>query len=1178
MIIRDMFADDINRKINGVIKVDQAADDVIEQELNEYVITKELKKHFITFFNYYSDALDEPTADTGVWISGFFGSGKSHFLKMLSYLLENKEVKGIHSVERFRRKFEDDPATYMLIDRSTKVQTETILFNIDIEGSINKDKTAVLRVFAKTFYNHLGFFGENLKVAKLEQYIDQQGKTTEFRRVFEEKKGMPWMDSRKAFAFNGKYIIPTLVEVLDMSEEDAKAWFNDKSATEFSIAQLVEDIKDYLNTKPNNFRLLFMVDEVGQYVGTDTDMLLNLQSLVEKIGSECGGKVWVVCTGQEAIDEIIKVRADEFSRIQARFKTRLSLSSSSVDEVIQKRILKKNNEAESKLEAVYEKNDSVLRNLFSFTDSILDIKGYSGSREFAVNFPFVPYQFIIMQKVFAEIRKHGNSGKHLSGGERSMLSGFQEATQKIQDKDEYALVPFFRFYDTVHTFLDSSIRRVIERCQKAADNSDGIEAQDVDVLKLLYLIRYIDDIPANLDNIVILMADDIRMDKITMRETVRECLNRLMSQNYIGRTGEVYNFLTDEEQDIQREIKNTPVDTASIVDRIGQMIFGDIFTTKKYRYGKYDFSFDQMVDGITVGNVTGGMRLRFLTVATDNTEKSELRLMTDSKGKEAIVVLSDTPYYESLESAMKIRKYVKQRNVNQLPKSVQDIIRDQQEEATKYEQTAMEDLVKAIESAQFYVDGEHIELKGGNAKGKIEQALEYLVSHVYSDLSLIEKNVDTDADVIAILTGAENIMPGMEPNRGAAAKIEEYLEMQAMKNLPTSMADIQSRYSAIPYGWKEIDIAAVVARLIYDQKVTIKYAGSTIQPDNPKLPDMLRKKSEIGKTSISKRQMITATKMRAVKELLREYFDVMDVPDDEDGLVAFVVQKFTELKDHYVELKGRYEGHKYPDQSLVAASIEQMDRVLSQRKDNIALIDAILKEEDNLFDNKEKMQRVEGFFKNQVQVFDAAVKMEDDLRNDLHYLSKETEANDALNQIRLITVVENDPKNIYRKIPELNGLMEKVREGHGRLLDSKRAELLEIVRQCMAEVHTLSDGNVDCAELVRKADTYFDQQKKKISELQSLALLDGLVPQIWSYKDDICDRIEIAKQPPKPAPKKQPDTPAKPAPKKVIKNVYRQMAFPAKTLESQEDIDAYVERMRSYLTAMMKDCDGIKLN
>ena len=482
MIIRNMFAEDINRQINGVIKVDQSGDDIIEQEIREYVITKELKKHFITFFNYYSDAFEQPTADMGVWISGFFGSGKSHFLKMLSYLLANREVKGIKSVERFRSKFEDDPATFMMIDRSTRGQTETILFNIDIEGLINKDKTAVLRVFAKMFYNHLGFYGENLKVAMLEKYIDEQGKTEEFRQIFEQKKGKSWIEQRKAMAFNGKYIIPTLMEVLDMTEEDAKRWFNDKSATELSIAQLVADIKAYVSKKPANFRLLFMIDEVGQYVGTDTDMLLNLQSLTEKIGSECMGKVWVVCTGQEAIDEIIRVRADEFSRIQARFKTRLSLSSSSVDEVIQKRILKKTPTAESTLEQVYGQNDSVLRNLFTFNNSVLDIKGYSGPVDFVVNYPFVPYQFILMQKIFAEVRKHGNAGKHFSGAERSMLSGFQEAAQKIQDKDEYALIPLFQFYDTVHTFLDGSIRRVIERCQRAADNGDGIEQQDVDVL------------------------------------------------------------------------------------------------------------------------------------------------------------------------------------------------------------------------------------------------------------------------------------------------------------------------------------------------------------------------------------------------------------------------------------------------------------------------------------------------------------------------------------------------------------------------------------------------------------------------------------------------------------------------------------------------------------------------
>ena len=255
MFIRDMFQEDINRSINGVIKVDESTENVIEQEVREYVITRELKKHFISFFNFYSDTFNTPTTDIGVWISGFFGSGKSHFLKMLSYILENKDVCGTSTVEMFRRKFEDDPATFMMIDKSTKGETETILFNIDIEGSINKDKTAVLRVFAKMFYNHLGFYGDNLKVAMLEQYIDQLGKTEEFRRTFEEKKGKPWVEQRKAFAFDGKYIIPTLMEVLDMSEEDARAWFSDKSGIEYSIAQLVDDIKSYVSKKPDSFRL-----------------------------------------------------------------------------------------------------------------------------------------------------------------------------------------------------------------------------------------------------------------------------------------------------------------------------------------------------------------------------------------------------------------------------------------------------------------------------------------------------------------------------------------------------------------------------------------------------------------------------------------------------------------------------------------------------------------------------------------------------------------------------------------------------------------------------------------------------------------------------------------------------------------------------------------------------------
>jgi len=1194
MRIQQMFHDDIDRKINGVVKVDQDTADVLKQEVKEYVITRDIRKHMITFFNNYRESFREPTADVGIWISGFFGSGKSHFLKMLSYFLENKEVDGRKVEDYFREKF-DDEATFMPIASAIRGKTDTILFNIDIEGSINKDKTAVLRVFAKMFYNYLGFYGENLKCAKLEQFIDKKGKTEEFRRVFEEKNGSPWVESRDAFAFFEDDVVETLIEVLGMSETAAHNWFDGTETIETSIAQLVSEMKEYVDSKPKDFRLLFMIDEVGQYVGDSIDLLMNLQSLVEKIGSECNGKIWVVCTGQEAIDEIIKTRQDQFSRIQARFKTRLSLTSSSADEVIQKRILQKKEEVTPQLEQVYNENDSVLRNLFSFTDAILDIKGYSGAGEFARNFPFVPYQFIIMQKVFSEIRKHGNSGKHLSGGERSMLSGFQEAAQKIEDKDEYALAPFYLFYDTVHTFLDSSIRRVIERCQKAADTDAGIEQQDVSVLKLLYLVRYIDDIKANLDNIVILMADDIRMDKIIMREQVRGSLDRLMSQNYIGRTGDTYNFLTDEEQDIQREIRNTPVDTAAIVERIAHMVFGDIYTTKKFRYGKYDFAFDQMVDNTTVGAVTGGMRLKIMTVATDSAEKAELRLMTESAGQ-SIVVLADTPYYESLENAMKIRKYVKQRNVAQLPKSVRDIIANYQSEADKYEQSAQGNLADAIANAQFYVDGEKIEvkpaavsskeddsvkrdyeIKKGKAKSVIDQSLDYLVSHVYSDLDLIRENTESDADILALLTGAVNMIPGTEPNQDAAAKVEEYLEMQDRKHLPTSMADIQSRYQAIPYGWREIDIAAVVALLIVGQKVTIKYAGSTVQPNNPKLPDMLRKKSEIGKTQISKRQVVSATRMKAVKDLLHDYFNLMDVPADEDGLIRFIIDKFEGLQKHYEDLLDKYEGYKYPDRNVVSNAVTIVKDILSQQKDNEALIERVLQREDNLYDAQEAMQNVEAFFKTQVSVFDAAVKFDQDLRNDLDYIKKDEGANQALNTIRLITMIPSNGKYDYKRIPELNGLMTKVKASHDAMLEEKRTELLEVVRQCMAEIHTAAEcGNPTAKAISDKADTYYDQQKTKMEEATSMALMEGFPIPMWNYRDDAVSKIDFTKQPPKPIDPKPVD-PITPPVKKTYKPIFRQSLLKAARLENDAEIDAYVDKLRDQLKTLLKGSDGIDL-
>lgn len=1179
MKIQSMFQKDINRDINGVVKVAQDDEKSLHQELSEYIITKELRRHFRTFFDNYTKAIDQPTDKMGVWISGFFGSGKSHFLKMLSYLLSNQEVQGVPAIDYFKDKF-DDPMMYAQAVKCVSIPTQSILFNIDIEGPLNKDKTAVLRTFAKMFYNHCGFYGDDLKIAKLERFIDRQGKTEEFRQKFEEVNGGPWVETRDSFAFFEDDVVEVLQSVLGMSEQAARNWFNGEETNELSIAQLVSDIKEYVDGKGDKFRLLFMVDEVGQYIGDDGDLMINLQSLVEELGAKCMGKVWVMVTSQEAIDSVVKIAGDDFSKIQGRFNTRLSLSSSSVDEVIKKRVLAKTEEADQLLHMVYDKEQAVLKNLFVFNDSVLDIKGFADGGEFAATFPFVPYQFIIIQKVLAEIRKHGNSGKHLSGGERSMLSGFQEAAQKVQDKDENALLPFYLFYDTVHTFLESAIRRVIDRCQNAADNHDGIEPQDVAVLKLLYLVRYIDDIKANIDNIATLMVDDIRTDKIALRASVTASLERLQSQNYVSRNGDTYAFLTDEEQDVAVDIKNTVVDSNQITQSIAQTVFGEIYPAKKFKHGRYDFAYDQYIDETLNGSAIGGIRLRVITVASDHYKDSDQQLIMESQvNNEAIVVLSgDTPYYDELEQAMKIRKYVKQKNVSQLPETIQDIIRKRQQQARHLEDRAKGYLEKAIVDAKVVVHGEIMAIKAGSAKDKLDAALSGLVESVYSKLNMVNHFVESDADILAILNGSADadlsLVGSGTNNEDALNEISQWLELKSVG--PTiSMGDVQRRYQAIPYGWREIDIAALIARLVAQQKISIKYGGAVVAKDDRRLVDYLRKKSEVDKAVVARRIAPSEDLMRKSISFLRDYLGAMDIPSDEDGLVRFVLNTFETKLAHYQGLLDQYAQNRYPEKEQVTTARDLAQDILSQRKDNVALLNRMVQKQDDLLDSSEDMEGVELFFKSQRTVFDEAVKQMNRVSRERDYFSTEPDTQEVFRTISGILAM---PKP-YNRIGELPELIGKVKAAYQALLELKKEEVAETIRQCMQDVHQLAGEARDAGALLKQADDYFAAKREAAKEALSLTELDAMITQLLNHKDTVCKRMEVmAASAPEPQAKEsgQAKQPA-PAPKKIA-TVRRYDLCSVKRLQSRDDIDAYVEGIRQKLYQTLESCDGVQVN
>lgn len=1142
MQLRSIYRSDINRDINAVIKVAQNDALSMEQELREYIVTRELHRHFSTLLQHYERSIHSPTDKIGVWISGFFGSGKSHFLKILSYLLGGETVAGKQAVEYLADRF-DDPMLYEQLQRCARVPGDAMVFNIDAKSSLNKDSSAILRVFAKVFYEYRGFYGDDLKVAKLEQFIEKSGKTQAFKTAFQARHGQCWEEARTSFSFLEDSVVSTLTDVLGMSRTAASNWFNGKETGELSIEQLVREIKEYIDTKGTEFRLLFMVDEVGQYIGTDGNLMLNLQTLVEEIGSKCDGRVWVMVTSQESIDTVTKISGGDFSKILGRFDTRLSLSSASVDEVIQKRLLAKTEEARDVLRDCYRRNSAVLKNLFSFDGVSLDLKGFAGEEDFVQTYPFVPYQFRLMQEVLAQIRSHGNAGKHLSGGERSMLSGFQEAAQAVQELDENALVPFSLFYNTVHTFLDSTVRGVIDRCQKAADQTQGIEPDDVNILKLLYLIRYVDGIKANVDNITTLMIGDIRTDKLEMRRKVQASLDRLVVQNYVARHGDTYTFLTEDEQQIQRQIRNTMVDSAAVVQAVSQIIFGELFPDKKFRYGnRYDFAFDRSIDRTAVGKPEGGIGLRILTEAAELYHGDEqLLLMRSNEEREAIMRLSDRyPYFEDLEYAAKIRKYAKSRNVAQLPEAIGQILRNKLQEAAEYEKAARDHLASAILDAKIYVAGEVLEVKASCVKNKLEAALNRLIRSVYSKLNHIEHHFDFPAQLRELLSGGKTCNPE------AMEEICGFLQLQSLKRLPTSVTDIQNRFGGIPYGWRMMDIAAAICGLIGAERVTLHRESEMLSPTDPNLVDHLYQKEPADGTLVKLRTTLPPGLLENVRSVLKEYFNTMDVPAQTDALTGYVVRGFTEERQRLQRLlEEEYTRGQYPDRKVVEDGVKLCSLLLSHPEDPAVLLQTVVDIQDDLLDLMEDLTDVMAFFKNQKPIFDSAAALLDGLSGEMQYLQEQSR---VIEQIRMILQL---PKP-YRSIAMLPGLTQQVQDAYALQLEQKRRQVCADIQAVWQE---LSQSDAQQKDVLAQAEKMLSAQKTAAEEASTLTRLDALRHQLTIIRQQCLKALSS---------------------ENTVTVEASNLCAPTK-LEKEADIDRYVAAVKEKLLQMLDGHDAVQI-
>lgn len=1203
MKIKDMFAKKIDREIQGVIIVGQGEDANVSQELEEYVVTRELQKHFADFYSAYKKGIVGITPKMGVWISGFFGSGKSHFLKILSYLLENRQVGDRKAMDYF---VEDkkivDPMVLADMKLAADTPTDVILFNIDSKSETNgkQNKDAIVNVFLKVFNQMQGFCGSIPHVADLERRLSEEGRYDEFKAAFEEEYGDPWEESRQDFDFIQDSVVDALVSMDFMSEAAARNWC-EKAVEPYtiSIEDFAKRVKNYIERKGNNHHVVFLVDEIGQYIGDDSKLMLNLQTVTEELGKECMGKAWVIVTSQQDIDSITKVKGNDFSKIQGRFDTRLSLSSANVDAVIKKRILEKTEPAAQALRLLYEQKATIIKNLIVFND-MAEKKLYASAEDFAEVYPFVPYQFNLLSSVLTSIRTHGASGKHLSGGERSMLALFKESAVNVMNEEIGVIVPFHRFYDALENFLDHSHSGVIIR---AYDNSYiNPEKKDrdvftINVLKTLFMIKYVLEIEANIDNITSLMIENIDDDRIELKGRVEEALKVLMRQMLIQKNGSIYVFLTDEEQEVNNEIEKENVETPEIITKVAEMIFEDIFPGKRYTYpafnGRYAFGFNQFVDDRPYkANQNYDIGLRVLTPWYDgSTDDGTLRMMS-GQGREVLVVLpNDAEFLTEIQAYLKIEGFLRKNTSTQLAK-YETIKEAKRVEMRERNQNAKLYLTEALKEATIYVNGDVVRVNGKEVSSRINEAIGRLVQTVYHKLSYIDAPM-SEAEIRKMLHQSNQLAlsleGGAESNAHALDDVQGFIAMNTRNHMKTSMKTVKDRFMKAPYGFVEDDVNWLVARLFKRGDLSFTVNGAAVSLNNKteeEIIGFITKKAFAEKLLMEERVRVSDKDKKAVRDVMKETFGAATAAEDEDTIMKNF-QRYAQNTIYEIErLEVNYKQYPYPGKKVLSSGKALMQSVI-QIQSALDFFTTVSKKRDDFFDFAEDYEPVKTFFEGeQSTIFARALDMLAIYDDSKTYIVND-ELENIVAQMRSITRQEKP----YANIPKLPELRERFMSCYVKILQQESAPVIDSIDQAWKRVlEVLSTKEYND----QKRTAYFEKFQEirdgathcnNVSTLRSYAdKADALKLRLLNEMDELDRKLakqraeeearrqaEEAKQSGKPSP----EVTVAPAPVKIrkTKNVSIKMMTGTASwrLESKEDIDRYMDSLRKSLEAQLDE-------
>lgn len=1099
MIQEYIYTQDINRTINGVIKASSTAD--LANEVKEYVITAEQQKK--SLLPALFKMLVPPAVPTCVWISGDFGSGKSHLLKILSYVLENQlAVDGRKVADIFADKAGDDFELRADITNACRIPTETVLFNIQekLDGVSKNSVDPVLNIFLKEFNRKLGFDDKKPEIAEIERYFASKGKYQFLKDEYQRLYGVSWEEKgRKTVLLQLQKLAKIFAEMEGVDEQTA--YNNLKSAIDnykLDTDGFVALVKDHLDKSAPGTRFIFFVDEVGQFIGKDVHRMLSLQTIAEGLVDKTGGRATLMVTSQMDIDATLgnleKQQEYDFSRIQGRFTTRINLTSANADEVIQRRLLEKKPEPQAALCEIYSGQKNIMKSLFNFGDNSQFVSRYKSAEEFAVDFPFIDYQFNLVQAAIIELSKNNAfSGKQQSVGERSLLSIAQEVAKAYQHYDLTRIVRFCDMYKGIQGSLQAKIQNDILQAERTLGDEMAL-----DVLKTLFLVKYVKGFPSTVDNITKILLPTLDTDFPEYRKKVQEALNLLVRQSYVEKgANDEYHYQTNEEKDIENEIKQEELAPDAINNELMKIFRDEIFPESKIKLNGSSnkvFPFGRFVDGNQDGR-DFEISIHFATPLGEDLSNEGNALMYSARnGSHLCVVLGEDKYLgEDIAMFKKADKCLTRLLSSNTDKYRLQIITDKRRVNAGRLENIKARIAELTKSARLYIGGNELtDIRSTDIRTRLNEGMTRLIEKIYRNLSMLGNTEYDDAMLKRVINAPESGALFADTMNNAETEVFNKINSDKRMSIRTKVKDLVDYFKSNGYGWYEMAVLVILARLFKMDKVSFTADGSRIEARD--LYYHLTNSNRQANLIVDVEESITPSQITMLKNLYKDTFndEVCRFQSAKDVHQAFLdrlnqeIQKLRELRD----------SNRYPFASALNDIISGMERYSRVAYPTLYVK---FKDVDDALADKEDADTIREFIEGpQFRIFKQISQLKTGNQANLTYV--DPELLDTINRIY-------DSAKPWNNMTEAAATLEEISAQISAKQEEARQQISEKIEPKLQAITSLPEYASIPENLKSQIQALFNAAKSQVREERYIGNLRSMSTDVERIYDHSIDLI-----------------------------------------------------------------------